>query len=160
MYTWKFVNQMFPIMSVQILLRASVCYTYICMSTIMLFRSLDVSFVRRQLVVEHSLRQMVLQLWSIVPSDWKSIKRVDWREFARAEENERWAGVKRVAIDRGNVSLSAFHQKMALWDAYQVPFFVSFKMNPRIRCHRLPRQIYASSILGTASLVDRSPFTL
>lgn len=52
--------------------------------------------------------------------------------------------------------LSAFHQKMALWDAYQVLFFVSFKMNPRILSHRRPRQIHASSIPGTGFPPRRS----
>lgn len=75
---------------------------------------------------------------------------------SRAGENESIVS----AIDRGSgFLLSAFHQKMALWDAYQVLFFVSFKMNPRILSHRRPRQIHASSIPGTVSLVDRSPFT-
>lgn len=75
---------------------------------------------------------------------------------SRAGENESIVS----AIDRGSgFLLSAFHQKMALWDAYQVLFFVSFKMNPRILSHRRPRQIHASSIPGTVSLVDRSPFS-
>ena len=67
---------------------------------------------------------------------------------------------RRIAIDRGGIFLPAFHQKMALWDAYQVLFFVSFKMNPRIRSRRHPRQIHASWIPAEpASLLDRSSFT-